>query len=156
MPRPQALTPPVRAVDTTPAATVQLRALVLIGSLRQGRSSLPTVIPPRASVILLRTTQRYDAGVGSIAIRSVFCLCIRMRKLGWGKEAMQYVEASGAKLYFEESGYGYPIIFIHEFASDMRGWQNQIRHFSRCYRCITYNARGYPPSDVPEHAALYG
>ena len=68
---------------------------------------------------------------------------------------MPYVEATGAKLYFEESGYGYPIIFIHEFASDIRGWEAQVRYFSRSYRCISYNARGYPPSDVPEDASLY-
>jgi pimeloyl-ACP methyl ester carboxylesterase len=68
---------------------------------------------------------------------------------------MPYVEATGAKLYFEESGHGYPIIFIHEFASDIRGWDSQLRHFSRGYRCIAYNARGYPPSDVPEDASLY-
>src|SRR5258706_7626572 len=74
---------------------------------------------------------------------------------GWGREAMPYVEATGAKLYFEESGHGYPIIFIHEFASDIRGWEAQVRYFSRGYRCIAYNARGYPPSDVPEDASLY-
>ena len=68
---------------------------------------------------------------------------------------MPYVEAAGAKLYFEESGYGYPIIFIHEFASDIRGWEAQVRYFSRSYRCIAYNARGYPPSDVPDDASLY-
>jgi pimeloyl-ACP methyl ester carboxylesterase len=72
-----------------------------------------------------------------------------------GREAMPCVEATRAKLYFEEYGQGYPIIFIHEFASDIRGWKNQLRHFSRRYRCIAYNARGYPPSDVPEEAALY-
>ena len=68
---------------------------------------------------------------------------------------MPYVEATGAKLYFEESGEGYPIIFIHEFASDIRGWEPQLRHFSRGYRCIAYNARGYPPSDVPDDASSY-
>src|ERR1700704_1025516 len=68
---------------------------------------------------------------------------------------MPYVEATGAKLYFEESGYGYPIIFIHEFASDIRGWETQLRHFSRDYRCIAYNARGYPPSVFPEDSSLY-
>jgi hypothetical protein len=52
---------------------------------------------------------------------------------------MPYVEATGAKLYFEKSGDGYPIIFIHEFASDIRGWEAQLRHFSRDYRCIAYN-----------------
>ncbi len=69
---------------------------------------------------------------------------------------MPYVDATGARLYVEESGYGYPIIFIHEFGSDIRGWETQARYFSRAYRCIAYNARGYLPSDVPEDAALYG
>jgi pimeloyl-ACP methyl ester carboxylesterase len=69
---------------------------------------------------------------------------------------MPYVEATRAKLYFEESGEGYPIIFIHEFASDIRGWEHQLRHFSPNYRCVAYNARGYPPSDVPADAASYG
>jgi pimeloyl-ACP methyl ester carboxylesterase len=69
---------------------------------------------------------------------------------------MPYVEATGAKLYFEESGSGYPIIFIHELASDLRGWSAQTCYFSRGYRCIAYNARGYPPSDIPENFASYG
>jgi pimeloyl-ACP methyl ester carboxylesterase len=69
---------------------------------------------------------------------------------------MPYVEAQGAKLYFEERGVGYPIIFVHEFASDIRGWEPQLHHFSCGYRCIAYNARGYPPSDVPEDATSYG
>jgi len=73
-----------------------------------------------------------------------------------GAKSMPYVEASGPKIYFEESGCGYPIIFIHEFASDIRGWEAQARHLSRTYRCVAYNARGYPPSDIPEDAALYG
>jgi pimeloyl-ACP methyl ester carboxylesterase len=30
-----------------------------------------------------------------------------------------------------------------------------VRHFSRRYRCIAYNARGYPPSDVPEDFERY-
>ena len=54
----------------------------------------------------------------------------------------------GVKLYCEETGSGTPILFVHEFAGDCRSWEPQVRHFSRRYRCITYNARGYPPSDV--------
>ncbi|MEO6779785.1 MAG: alpha/beta hydrolase [Bradyrhizobium sp.] len=69
---------------------------------------------------------------------------------------MPYIVSVGAKLYFEEHGQGYPIIFIHEFESDFRQWEAQVRHFSRVYRCITYSARGYPPSDVPVDPALYG
>jgi len=62
----------------------------------------------------------------------------------------------GAKLYFEETGTGHPIIFVHEFGSDHREWETQVRWFSRQYRCITFNARGYPPSDVPEDDSSYG
>ena len=69
---------------------------------------------------------------------------------------MPNVDATGAKLYFEESGDGYPIIFLHEFGQDLRQWEGQVRRFSRAYRCVAYNARGYLPSDVPEDPALYG
>ncbi len=61
----------------------------------------------------------------------------------------------GVKLYVEETGQGFPVIFVHEFAGDHRSWEPQVRHFARRYRCITYNARGYPPSDVPEDPARY-
>ena len=61
----------------------------------------------------------------------------------------------GVKLYYEETGTGIPVIFIHEFAGDYRAWEPQVRHFSKSYRCIAYNARGYPPSDVPSDVARY-
>ena len=61
----------------------------------------------------------------------------------------------GVKLYYEETGSGTPIVFAHEFAGDFRSWEPQVRHFSRRYRCITYNARGYPPSDVPSDVERY-
>jgi pimeloyl-ACP methyl ester carboxylesterase len=69
---------------------------------------------------------------------------------------MPFVDADGAKLYFEESGAGYPIVFVHEFGSDCREWETQLRFFSRSYRCVAYNARGYPPSEVPQRLEHYG
>ena len=42
-----------------------------------------------------------------------------------------------------------PIVFVHEFSGDLRSWEAQMRYFSRRYRCIAFNARGYPPSEVP-------
>ncbi len=59
------------------------------------------------------------------------------------------------KLHYEEAGSGKPIIFVHEFAGDCRSWEAQMRHFSRRYRCIAFNARGYPPSDVPDDVDKY-
>jgi pimeloyl-ACP methyl ester carboxylesterase len=61
----------------------------------------------------------------------------------------------GVKLHYEESGSGTPIVFVHEFAGDWRTWEPQLHHFSRRYRCIAYNARGYPPSDVPADVERY-
>ena len=59
------------------------------------------------------------------------------------------------KLFYEESGSGVPVVFVHEFAGDYRSWETQMRHFARSYRCIAYNARGYPPSDVPADGERY-
>jgi pimeloyl-ACP methyl ester carboxylesterase len=61
----------------------------------------------------------------------------------------------GVKLYYEEAGSGTPIVFVHEFAGDHRSWEPQIRYFSRRYRCIAFNARGWPPSDVPLDVTRY-
>lgn len=67
-----------------------------------------------------------------------------------------FADADGVRLYCEETGTGYPIVFVHEFAGDTASWEPQVRYFSRRYRCIAYNARGYPPSDVPEDPDAYG
>lgn len=68
---------------------------------------------------------------------------------------MPYVLSAETRLYYEESGTGVPIVFVHEFADDLRGWEPQLRFFSRRHRCIAFNARGYPPSDVPQAASKY-
>jgi pimeloyl-ACP methyl ester carboxylesterase len=59
------------------------------------------------------------------------------------------------KLYYEETGRGFPLIFVHEFAGDYRSWEPQVRYFCRRYRCIIFNARGYPPSAVPDDPSCY-
>src|SRR5258706_15664672 len=61
----------------------------------------------------------------------------------------------GVRLHYEETGAGKPLVLVHEFGGDARSWEPQLRYFSRLYRCIAYNARGYPPSDVPEDWSRY-
>jgi pimeloyl-ACP methyl ester carboxylesterase len=61
----------------------------------------------------------------------------------------------GVRLYYEEAGRGDPILFVHEFGGHHLSWEPQLRHFSRRYRCITYAARGWPPSDIPDEVAAY-
>jgi pimeloyl-ACP methyl ester carboxylesterase len=61
----------------------------------------------------------------------------------------------GVRLAVEDTGSGTAILFVHEFAGDMRSFEPQVRFFSRVYRCVTFNARGYPPSDVPPEPERY-
>ena len=68
---------------------------------------------------------------------------------------MPYIQSDGARLYYEEAGTGTPLVFAHEFSGDLWSWEKQIQHFSRRYRCIAFNARGYPPSEVPESLSRY-
>ncbi len=69
---------------------------------------------------------------------------------------MPYATTSdGVRLYYEEAGTGAPIVFVHEFSGDLRSWEAQIQHFSRRYRCVAFNARGYPPSDIPARVSSY-
>ena len=67
----------------------------------------------------------------------------------------QAVADDGVGLYFEETGRGMPLVFVHEFAGDHRSWEPQMRHFGQRYRAIAFNARGYPPSDVPGDVGFY-
>jgi pimeloyl-ACP methyl ester carboxylesterase len=65
------------------------------------------------------------------------------------------VTDDGVTLHAEETGDGEPILFIHEFAGDHRSWEPQVRFFSAAYRCVSYAARGYPPSQVPGDPGAY-
>jgi pimeloyl-ACP methyl ester carboxylesterase len=58
-------------------------------------------------------------------------------------------------LYYEETGQGFPLIWCHEYGGDYRSWEPQVRYFSRRYRVVTWNYRGYPPSDVPKDPSAY-
>ena len=68
---------------------------------------------------------------------------------------MPNVQANGISIAYEEAGEGFPLVFAHEFAGSMESWQAQVHFFARRYRVITYNARGYPPTEVPEASEAY-
>ncbi len=62
---------------------------------------------------------------------------------------------NGIEMYYEVTGSGFPLLFVHEFAGDCRSWDPQVQFFARRYTVVTYNARGYPPSDVPDDPEAY-
>ncbi|MGO4570349.1 alpha/beta fold hydrolase [Microvirga sp. 2TAF3] len=61
----------------------------------------------------------------------------------------------GVRLFYESAGTGSAIIFVHEFGGSHWSWEPQLGYFSRRHRCVTYAARGYPPSDIPEDVEKY-
>lgn len=68
---------------------------------------------------------------------------------------MSKARLDGITLNYEETGSGFPLIFCHEFGQNTEGWENQVKFFSNYYRVITYSARGYPPSDIPNALQSY-
>jgi pimeloyl-ACP methyl ester carboxylesterase len=62
---------------------------------------------------------------------------------------------NGVRLYYEITGSGFPLVWCHELAGNCHSWDDQVRFFSRRYQVITYNAKGYPPSGVPDDVDLY-
>ncbi len=68
---------------------------------------------------------------------------------------MPTAHVNGVELYWEATGDGAPLAWIHEYGGDLRSWEPQVRYFARRFRVVTYNHRGYPPSTVPHAACDY-
>jgi pimeloyl-ACP methyl ester carboxylesterase len=72
-----------------------------------------------------------------------------------GGFSMPIATINGISLAYEVTGEGDPVVWCHEFAGDSRSWDLQVTHFSRLFQNITWNYRGYPPSDVPTDPGAY-
>lgn len=64
--------------------------------------------------------------------------------------------ADGTRLHYESAGGGEPgVVFVHEYAGDWRSFEPQMRALSDLRRCVTFSARGYPPSEIPTDPSRY-
>ena len=63
--------------------------------------------------------------------------------------------ADGTRIYCEEEGQGVPVVFVHEYGGSCRSFDGQVAAFRERYRCVVFNARGYPPSEVPASVDAY-
>lgn len=61
-----------------------------------------------------------------------------------------HANVNGASLYYEITGKGTPILFLHGFTCDHRNWEPQVKYFSKKYKVITYDARGHGQSSPPD------
>ena len=68
---------------------------------------------------------------------------------------MRLRSADGTGIHCEESGAGTPVVFVHEYGGSCRSFDLQVAAFRSRYRCIAFNARGYPPSEVPPSVDFY-
>lgn len=56
---------------------------------------------------------------------------------------------NGTRLYYEIKGEGPALVFIHDFTLDNRMWDDQFYYFSKWYRCVRYDIRGFGQSALP-------
>ena len=63
---------------------------------------------------------------------------------------MPHLTRGGVRLYYEESGTGEPMLFVHGWTCDRSYFSPQVRHFCATHRCIAVDLRGHGESDKPQ------
>ena len=66
-----------------------------------------------------------------------------------------FAEVNGTKLWYEVTGSGDPIVFIHGNFGDHRHWDFQIEPLSKDFKIIRYDVRGYGKSAIPDSVEYY-
>jgi pimeloyl-ACP methyl ester carboxylesterase len=59
---------------------------------------------------------------------------------------MPHAQNEGVKIYYEVHGGGYPLVFIHGGGGNTIAWFQQVPFFSRNYKVITVDLRGFKNS----------
>lgn len=62
---------------------------------------------------------------------------------------MPKLKVNNIELYYETTGQGQNILFIHGLGSSTRDWEMQIPTFSKNYQTITFDLRGHGQSQKP-------
>ena len=68
---------------------------------------------------------------------------------------MPLAEVNGIRLYYEVTGKGRPIVFVHGFGCGIRSWDPQVSALARTHRVVAYDVRGHGLSEAPAEAAAY-
>jgi pimeloyl-ACP methyl ester carboxylesterase len=61
-----------------------------------------------------------------------------------------FAEVNGTKLYYEMMGEGHTVVLIHAGKLDRRMWEDQFEKFSKHYKVVRYDVRGYGKSEIPQ------
>ena len=61
-----------------------------------------------------------------------------------------HLDVDSTSIYYESSGQGHPVLFIHGLGSSTRDWERQTAVFSDSLRVTTVDLRGHGRSDKPK------
>jgi len=56
---------------------------------------------------------------------------------------MPYASINGIDLYYEEHGEGFPVVLAHGAGGNHLSWWQQVPEYSRHYRCVAFDHRGW-------------
>ena len=56
------------------------------------------------------------------------------------------LERPGCRLYYEVTGQGRPLVFLHGLGGNHASWWQQVATFAAGYTCVTFAHRGFAPS----------
>ena len=62
---------------------------------------------------------------------------------------MPHCSINDITLFYQETGKGEPLIFLHGLGSRAEDWEFQVSHFAKSYRVITIDCRGHGQSSKP-------
>jgi pimeloyl-ACP methyl ester carboxylesterase len=54
-----------------------------------------------------------------------------------------FAEINGAKIYYEVTGEGYPLLMVHAGIADKSMWDDQFEFFAQRYKVVRYDMRGF-------------
>ena len=66
-----------------------------------------------------------------------------------------YIQTNGIKLHYVTQGEGPLMLFLHGFPEFWYSWRHQIEAFSKSYKAVAIDMRGYNNSDKPKDKSAY-
>jgi pimeloyl-ACP methyl ester carboxylesterase len=98
-----------------------------------------------------RGRRQFLAAGGALALSA----CAGLPQSGGGERRSDYAEVNGTRLWYESAGSGDTVVLLHSFTLDRRMWDGQFETWSRSYRVIRYDARGFGKSALPQVGVPY-
>lgn len=71
---------------------------------------------------------------------------------GW---TSSYIKTNGVRLHYVSAGEGPLMLFLHGFPEFWYSWRHQLTEFSRNYRVVALDLRGYNQSEKPSNLSAY-